>query len=93
MATRGAAKAGFSQHWRQRFLRCLYLIIVYDAASTVLEIYHQLLSYVGRAILYFRTPGERRISIFHALTTNEKGKDASSPCPVFLQVQFKNHLH
>ena len=34
---------------------------------------------MDRTILYFRTPGEKRVTIFYAITKNVKGNDASSP--------------
>lgn len=62
-AIREAGKTGFSQHWRQRFISCLYPIILYDAASTVLEMCHYLLNNVERTILYFW--GEENNNILH----------------------------
>lgn len=88
-----AGKAGFSQHWRQGVISCLYSIILYAAASTVLEI-HKLLNHVDRTILYFRTPGEKTVTIFYAVTKNEKGNGASSPwSSVSPSVVPEPHLH
>lgn len=78
-AMREAGKADFSQPWRRGVTSCLYPITSHAAASTVLAIHHPLLNQVHRAILCVRTPGEKTVTTFYAITKSEKRERCQQP--------------